>query len=351
MRVTCDFSIKNKLQHMKQISLLCLIIICLCPGQLNAQCDNTLVEKAASQSGDNAVYLREFKVKFDGSERGKAIPVAKYPILLSKNTTYRFNVCNAEEFEGRVILQLYLKDQLMGSTFDTQSATDLQRFDFTCNKAATYEVVMSFDQGKPGCAVGILSLLPEKEAVTKEEELDILYAFADNPISVYDDEDEFAQIEVSIDNGSITKVEGISYIVHPEEPGTALLSIRVLNRNGTLKEFRQKRFAVLSLNKPYVAIRGKKERKISKEELIQSNRLELWFSDDMKCNYRIISFTISDKDDLISGLSSNSSRFTKAQREFIDDLSPGSHLYIKNIQAGTAEHVIMEIDPLELQIE
>ena len=335
---------------MKRVSLLFLIIICLCPGRLSAQCDNTLVEKAASQSGDNAVYLREFKVKFDGSERGKAVPVARYPILLSKNTTYRFNVCNADEFEGRVILQLYLKDQLMGSTFDTQSATDLQRFDFTCDKAATYEVVMSFDQGKPGCAVGILSLLPEKEAVKEDEELDILYAFADNPISIYDDENEFAPIEVSIDNGSITKVDGNSYIVHPEKPGTALLSIRVLNRNGTLKEFKQKRFAVLSLSKPYAAIRGIKNGKISKQELIQAGRLELWFSEDMKCNYRILSFTLSDKNDLISGLSSNSSRLTKAQREFINDLLPGTRLYIKNIQARTTEHVVMDIEPVEIEI-
>lgn len=335
---------------MKRVSLLFLIIICLCPGQLSAQCGNALVEKAASQSGDNAVYLREFKVKFDGSERGKAVPVAKYPILLSKNTTYRFNVCNAEEFEGRVILQLYLKDQLMGSTFDTQSATDLQRFDFTCDKAATYEVVMSFDQGKPGCAVGILSLIPEKETVKVDEELDILYAAADNPISIYDNEDEFAQIEVSIDNGSIIKVEGTSYIVHPERPGGALLNIRVLNRNGTLKEFKQKRFAVLSLNKPYIAIRGVKNGKISKQELLQAGRLELWFSEDMKCNYRILSFTLSDKNDLISGLSSNSSRFTKAQREFINNLPPDTRLYIKNIQARTAEHVVTDIEPTDFQI-
>ena len=335
---------------MKQVSLLCLIIICLCPGRLSAQCGNTLVEKAALQSGDNAIYLREFKVKFDGSERGKAIPVARYPILLSKNTTYRFNVCNAEEFEGKVILQLYLKDQLMGSTFDMQTATDLQRFDFTCDKTATYEVVMSFDQGKPGCAVGILSLLSDKEVASEEEELDILYVFADNPLTIYDDEDEYAQIEVSINNGSVTKVEGTSYIARPKEPGTAVLTLRVLNRDGTLKEFKQKRFAVLIIDKPYAVVRGAEDGEISKQELLQSGRLELWFSADMKCNYRIVSFTLSDKKDLISGLTSSSGRFTKAQRDFINNQSPGTRLYIKNIQVRTAEHVVMDIAPVEFQI-
>lgn len=336
---------------MKHINLLCLAIVCFCYQEVRAQCGNMLVEKAASQSGVGAVYLREFKVKFDGSEKGKAIPVARYPILLSKNTNYRFNVCNAEEYEGRVILQLYLKDKLMGSTYNTQTSTDLQRFDFTCPKVATYEVVMSFDQGKPGCAVGILSLIPEKMPEPENEELDILYALADNPLIIYDDEDEFADIEVSIDNGTITKADRVNYIVCPQESGTALLTIRVLNRNGTLRELKQKRFAVLALNKPYATVRGVYGGRISKGELIQSGRLELWFSDGLKCNYRISSFVLSDRNDLISGISSTSGRFSRAQREWISSLPPGTRLYIKNIQARTTEHVVMEIPPLEFEIE
>lgn len=231
---------------MKHVNLLCLLFVCLFSSQMRAQCGNELVEKAASQSGADAVYLREFKVKFDGSERGKAIPTAKFPVLLSKNNTYRFNVCSAEEFEGKVILQLYLKDKLIGSTFDTRTATDLQRFDLRCDKTATYEVVMSFNEGRPGCAVGILSLIPDKKKEEpKIEELDILYASVDNPMMIYDDENEFARIEVSIDNGTVTRVEGPNYIIRPDEPGTALLTVRVLRRNGSLKEFKQIRFAVL----------------------------------------------------------------------------------------------------------
>lgn len=336
---------------MKQVSLLCLVLISLFCSRVHAQCDNTLVEKAASQSGAGAVYLREFKVKFDGTERRKSIPVAKYPLLLSKGNTYRFNVCNSEEYPGRVILQLYQKDKLVGSTFDTSIGTDLQQFDFICDKAATYEVVMSFHQGKPGCAVGILSLLPDKEAMIEDEELDILYANADNPIVIYDDEDEYAEIEASVDNGTITKVNRTNYIVRPEEPGTALISIRVLYRSGSLKEFKQKRYAVLTLDKPYASVRKSQDGKISKEEIVQSGRLDLWYSPDLKCSYRVISFTLSDKDDLISGISSTSGRFTKAQREWLGTLPTGTRLYVKNIKARTPEHIVMDIDPFEFVIE
>jgi|GEM_PF-126419 len=338
---------------MKQVSFLIPLIICLCFAQsrVNAQCDNTLVEKAASQSGADAVYMREFKVKFDGSERGKVVPVAKYPIFLSRDNKYRFNVCNAIESEGRIILQLYLKDKLIGSTFDTQSDTDLQRFDFICDKTATYEVVMSFDRGKPGCAVGILSLLPERETDTSDEELDVLYALADNPVMIFDDEDEFADIQVSINNGTVVKADGASYIIHPHETGIAQLNIRVLNRDGTLKEFKQKRFAVLALEKPYAAINGIREGSITKQEMIQAGRLELWFSEGLKCNYRIISFTLSDKNDAVSGISSNSARFSRAHREFIDNLLPGTPVYIKNIQVRTADNVVADIPAIELRVK
>ncbi len=339
---------------MKHIGILCLIAICLCffRGQANAQCDNTLVDRAVSQSGANAVYLREFKVKFDGLERGK-IPLAKYPVLLSKNMTYRFNVANAEGFEGKVILQLYLKDKLIGSTFDEKKNSDRKRFDFKCDKAATYEVVLSFHEGKPGCAVGILSMLSEKDIVVDDEneELDILYANADNPIVIYDDEDDFADIDVEIDNGSVTKAEGTNYIIHPQATGTALLTIRVLNRNGTLREFKQKKFAVLALDRPYATVRGMMGDMIDKEELIQSGRLDLWFSESMKCNYQVVSFTLSDKGDLISGISSTSSRLSKSQKDWLRKQPVETRLYIKNIKVRTSEGVVVDITPLEFEIK
>lgn len=336
---------------MKHISLLCLIAICLClcRGRVNAQCDNTLVDRAVSQSGANAVYLREFKVKFDGLNQGK-IPTAKYPVLLSKNTTYRFNVCNADEFEGKVLLQLYLKDKLIGSTFDSNTMTDLRYFDFTCDKAATYEVVMSFHRGKPGCAVGVLSMLSDKEVEFGSLELDILFANADNPIVIYDDADKSAEIDVSIDNGSVMRAEGINYIIHPEKKGTALLSVRILNQDGTLKEYKQKKFAVLSLDKPYATVRGITGSVITKEELVQSGKIDLWFSENMKCNYRIVSFTLSDRNDLISGISSTSSKFTKQQRDWIKSLPSGTQLFIKNIRVKTSEDTMMDIAPLEFEV-
>lgn len=336
---------------MKHLSLLYLIVVCLCHCQMmNAQCDNSLVDKAILQSGSDAVYLREFKVKFDEPGLGKEAPKAKYPILLSKNTTYRFNVCNAEENTGKVILELYFKDKLVGTTYDKKSDIHLPSFDFKCDKASNYELIMYFAEGKAGCAVGILSMITENQ-LADDKELDILYADADNPVVIYDDEDEYADINVSIDNGSITRVKGVNYIIHPESPGTAVLNIRVLNRNGTLREFKQKRYAVLTLGKPYATIRGMKDGKIDKETLIKSGRLDLWLSEDMKCNYHVVSFTLSDRDDLISGISSTSNHFSKSQREWIKNLPPNTRLYVKNIQVRTPEYIVTYINSIEFELE
>lgn len=336
---------------MKHLNLLYLIVICLCYCQMiDAQCDNSLVDKAVLQSGSDAVYLREFKVKFDRQGSRKEVPKAKYPVLLSKNTAYRFNVCDAVENEGKAVLELYLKNELVGSTYDEKTGTHSREFDFKCDKAAGYELVMFFEQGKPGCAVGILSMITEKQP-EDEKELDILYADADNPIIIYDDEDEYANIDVSIDNGSITRVKDVNYIIHPDEEGIVMLNIRVLNRDGTLREFKQKRYAVLTLGKPYAIIRGIKDGKIDKETLIKSGRLDLWFSEEMKCNFQVISFTLSDRNDLISGVSSTSDRLSKSQREWVKKLPSGTRLYIKNIQVRTPESVVTYINSIEFELE
>lgn len=328
-----------------------MAVVCFCHHQAIAQCDNTLVDKAAAQSGNNAVYLREFKLRFDEPEQGRIIPTGRYPVFLSRNTNYRFNVCNAEEFDGKVILQLYFKGQLMGSTYDVINFVDLQRFDFKCDKTGTYEVIMSFDKGKAGCAVGILSQVSENESGLASEELDILYTNVDNPVSIYNEEDEYAKIDVSIDNGTISKVDRINYVVRPQRSGTALLTIRVLNPNGTLKEFKQKDFAVLAFDKPFAAIAKNRGGDIRKQELLKSARLELWFSENIKCNYKITSFTLSDRNDLISGISSTSAKLTKPQLDWLEKQTSGTRLYFKNIQAKTTDNVLIEIPSITFELE
>jgi hypothetical protein len=124
---------------------------------VKSQCNETLVTVCCSGLAKNATYLKELKVKLKAKEAGKKEPIAKYSLMLNKGTHYRFSVCNAKEFTGKAILQLYDKDRLLGSSY--MSNKHFPAFDFVCNKTAVYQVLMSFEDGQEGCAVGVLSMI------------------------------------------------------------------------------------------------------------------------------------------------------------------------------------------------
>ena len=139
--------------------ILTLSISLLTLGSLFSQCNSSLVTICSAKLPDNATYLKELKVKLKPKEAGKAAPVARYSLMLSKGNHYRFSICNATEFDGKAIIQLYDKDRLLGSSYFAKTGKHYPAFDFVCQKTAVYKVMISFENGKEGCAVGILSLI------------------------------------------------------------------------------------------------------------------------------------------------------------------------------------------------
>ncbi len=124
-----------------------------------AQCNEQLVHECALTVGDNATYMKDFRVKLKRGRRGKPAPVARFSVVLNKGVQYRFNLCKAVEFEGEPVLQLYDTNRLLGSTIDITTGDEYKSFDFICQKSAIYQVFISFKEGKEGCAVGILSIV------------------------------------------------------------------------------------------------------------------------------------------------------------------------------------------------
>lgn len=125
-----------------------------------AQCNDQLVNKCALGVGDNATYIRDFKARLKAARRrGGSAPIAQFTVVLNKGTHYRFTVCNAKEFEGEAVLQLYDNNNMLGTTFDYARGKDYKAFDFMCRKTATYKVFITFKEGKEGCAAGILSIV------------------------------------------------------------------------------------------------------------------------------------------------------------------------------------------------
>ena len=110
----------------------------------DAQCNDILVKQTIMESGHDAIFLKEYKVKFKKGKANSPVRVAKYSAFLKDSTTYRFNVLNAKEYDGQVILQLYNRGKLLGSTYDFTSLKYNKSFDFTCKKTDSYQVLMSF---------------------------------------------------------------------------------------------------------------------------------------------------------------------------------------------------------------
>jgi len=121
-----------------------------------AQCKQAFVYSCAKENG-NAIYLRDFNVKLKQAKKAEEPPVARFSVVLNKGTKYRFNLCTPEEQLGDgAVLKLYDGKKRIG---DTAMNPKADAFDFICKKSAIYYVAISMEDGKKGCAVGILSFV------------------------------------------------------------------------------------------------------------------------------------------------------------------------------------------------
>ncbi len=142
-------------------SLLLIGFFLVINGNLRAQTAEEMVDICANQVGDDATYLKDFQVKLGISSDGRP-QVARYPLVLSSNNIYRFSVCDMESSEGKAVIRLYDNNRLIFSSYSEDTKEEFNPFNFMCRKTGIYHVFISFLEGKPGEAVGILSYVNKK---------------------------------------------------------------------------------------------------------------------------------------------------------------------------------------------
>ncbi len=146
---------------MKNLTLLMILaFLSVFGNNAEAQCNAKLVDIAVGQNR-GATYLKDFRVKLPAAKPGKPTPIARFKIMLNSGNHYRFNVAKAREFEGTPIIQLYEGKKLLGTSYLASKNKDFKMFDFLCTKTTTYELIVTFKDGKAGCAVAVLSLVRE----------------------------------------------------------------------------------------------------------------------------------------------------------------------------------------------
>jgi hypothetical protein len=141
------------------IKILLLLPLLFVTITLFGQTESQKIEICAASAGADATYLKDFVVQLEGSQSDEKAPVAKYSMVLSKDTKYRFSICTDDDSPGRAMIQLYDGQRLLGSSFNPQTGKEFPGFDFDCQKTGVYHVFISFQEGRSGSAIGILSFI------------------------------------------------------------------------------------------------------------------------------------------------------------------------------------------------
>jgi hypothetical protein len=132
----------------------------LATGSLSfAQTSDSFVRNCALNAGTDAKYLKDFRIQLG---KGVAQSELRYKanISLWKNTRYRFSMCNTEDSQG--VLFLNIKDEsnnLVLSSYDQRSGKTFTSVDFVCRKSGIYHISFDFTDGQPGSGVGIVSMI------------------------------------------------------------------------------------------------------------------------------------------------------------------------------------------------
>jgi hypothetical protein len=141
---------------MKRYFIVLFILAHLTP--LFSQTTEQLADICVARLGD-AVFLRDFQVELDAAVTGRPVPVAKYSVILNKNTRYRLFICNPDNAPGLGIIQLFDNKGLIGSNFSSASGTSYPFFDIQIQSTGVYHIFISIKDGMAGTAVGVLSFV------------------------------------------------------------------------------------------------------------------------------------------------------------------------------------------------
>ena len=128
-----------------------------------SQTDKETVNICVSAAGDDVIYLKDFIIELPGVTENNRPPIAKNSVILRKNTTYRFTICNKKYSEGKGIIQLFDTRRMIASSYNPKTGKIYQSFNFQCTMTGPYTIFISFKDGKKGSAVGILSYVKKSQ--------------------------------------------------------------------------------------------------------------------------------------------------------------------------------------------
>lgn len=321
---------------------------------LNAQCNEELVERAIANSGMDALFIREFKIKQGEKKKRKkqkrAVSVSRYGVRLSSGIQYRFNLENDQQSQTRAILQLRKGGLVHASTYGAENQADIGRFDFLCQEPGQYQVLLSFLDGNPGCAVGVMSVVVNDSTVTgglwdSMQSQNILYVGTDNFIDIASTTNPKGTLEVSISKGTINK-EGGLYRVYVTEEGPVTIDVKAIDSLGQVSETFKTDFKVQKQSLPTVSFMGSSGGIVHKNNIFGSMPYLTVNNWRWRDSFRLKMFTVSQNLTSVGVSNASSSQLSSRQLNLIRELKSGDTFYIKDIVVEDKNGQVYNLPPL-----
>ena len=141
---------------MRKILLGFLFLFAFGTVGLYGQCNHeALLKKALNEMGSGQ-YIKDFIVDLKKDDSDGESGSVKYSVILNSRSQYKFNIVNSGSNSGKVLMQLYDGQKLMGS--NQHQGKVLSAFAFICRSTKVYSLVFSFPDGDAGCARAVQSL-------------------------------------------------------------------------------------------------------------------------------------------------------------------------------------------------
>ena len=123
-----------------------------------SQCNDELIQKCYP-SLKTYTFLKSLPIKMKKSKKGDPPAIMKKAFVFDKNITYKISACNAAEYAGKVVVEIYDDKGMIGSTLDKKTGVISESINFDCKYAGVYYIVCYFKDGLEGCSVAIVSSL------------------------------------------------------------------------------------------------------------------------------------------------------------------------------------------------
>jgi len=320
--------------------MICIVLVAFQTGNVQSQCDEKLVDKAISKSGNDALFIREFVLKtgFQGRKKREKTPTlsTNYDVRLNKGIVYRFIVENEANSPAMAFLQLRRNNLILASTYDVDNQQSIDNFDYLCEESGPYQVLFSFVGESTGCAAGAMFAIMQ-DSLTLAAIMDsvdiqnVIYTGVDNYIDIAASNISDGTLDVSVSRGLIAEESGL-YKIRVDEPGKLVVNVVARDRDGKITETFKSEFNVMAPILPTITLSGSSGGIIKKSDLIRMEpRLEIInYRSDLQ--FKIISFEVSSKitNNGISNMGDNKLNFR--QMNLIKDLNSGETFYITNIR-------------------